>query len=271
MAHGGSGIGRGVLCAHREGEEVVLGDYMGSGRLLFMDTAADWGEHAAAARLSRLLCVDGYAYAHEGRVFWSHVGDRQRELRIDDAAFGDITGSGGGHRRGAGCGYAGASDPARAGRGIVPQQERRVGDGRPVAGGDRHSVRLLCRPSERDPTARRAEGVQFEAGGISRHFVRDIFLRHGLCHGRGVADEGGCASPGGEPPVCGAAELCVYHGRRRGGEYELLLHSPGGAKEDFAARRSAAAWGNSAQEWIAGCCGRNHVVLAVLLLRLGAG
>ena len=119
MAHGGRGIGRGVLCAHREGKEVVMGDNVGRGRILLVDTAADRREHVAAARFSRLLCVDGYAHVDEGGVFWSHVGRGQYQLRIDDAAFGDFAGGGRGHRRGAGCGHAGASDHAWAGRSVV--------------------------------------------------------------------------------------------------------------------------------------------------------
>ena len=165
MAHGGRGIGRGILCAHREGKEVVMGDNVGRGRILLVDTAADRREHVAVARFSRLLCFDGYAHVDEGGVFWSHVGRGQYQLRIDDAAFGDLAGGGRGHRRGAGCRHAGAIDHAWAGRSVVRKREWAADDGRIVAGADRRGVCLLCRASERDSTERRTEGVQFEAGG----------------------------------------------------------------------------------------------------------
>ena len=38
------------------------------------------------------------------------------------------------------------------------------------------------------------------------------------------------------PSVFGAAELCVHHGRRRAGEFRLLLWTAGDGEEDFAAQ-----------------------------------
>jgi hypothetical protein len=49
MAHGWGGIGRVVLCAHWEGKEVVVGDYMGGGGFLFLDTAAYFRELSSAS------------------------------------------------------------------------------------------------------------------------------------------------------------------------------------------------------------------------------
>src|SRR5579863_2414726 len=86
MAHGWGGVGGFVLCADCEGEEMVMGDDLGSCRAFLMDTASDFGEFVVAAGLWRLLCVDGRGNPLEGGGFRRDVGHRQCELWADDAA-----------------------------------------------------------------------------------------------------------------------------------------------------------------------------------------
>ena len=216
---------------------MVMGDHLGRRRILLLDTAANLS-------VAYLLLPDFHgfyasidtAYPVEGRALRRHVGRGQRKLRAHHAPSGDLPGSRRGHWRDAGGGHADASDAARAGCNAVHDQRRPVHHGWRVGGADGRGHCLLCRPSERDATERRTQGVQSEAGTASGRALRHLFLGHGLCHRRGGADESRGASPGRESALCGAAELCVYHGRRRGCEYELLLHPPGCVEEAFPSR-----------------------------------
>ena len=71
--------------------------------------------------------------------------------------------------------------------------------------------------------------------------------------------------------ACGAAKLRDHHGRRSGGEPELLLYPAGRTEAAEPARGPGPTAADSDQECVAGGDGRNHVVSAVLLLRLGRG
>jgi hypothetical protein len=58
MAHGWGGIGRIVLCTDWEGDEMVLGDYVGGCGFLLLDTAANLRELSAASGHLRFLWID---------------------------------------------------------------------------------------------------------------------------------------------------------------------------------------------------------------------
>ena len=58
MAHGGGRVGRIVLCAHWEGEAMVVGNHLGRRWILLLDTAADLREPSFASGFSWLLCID---------------------------------------------------------------------------------------------------------------------------------------------------------------------------------------------------------------------
>ncbi len=78
---------------------------------------------------------------------------------------------------------------------------------------------VVCGAHERDAVEeRRAYGVQRDAGAGAGGDVRDLFFGNVVCDGCGAAYAGGGAAGGRESALFGAAELCVHHGRRRGGE-----------------------------------------------------
>src|SRR5208337_2527027 len=81
MAHAWRRVRSIVLCAHWQGKEMVVGDHLGGGRHLLVDTLAACSELLAPSRLSSLLWVDRFIGASKGRALWSNVGRWQRELR----------------------------------------------------------------------------------------------------------------------------------------------------------------------------------------------
>src|ERR1700733_1511761 len=112
MAHGGRGLRRLILCAHWEGEEVVLGNHLGRRRILLMDSVADRRELSFAPKLSQLLCLARPRPDVEGCALRRDVGRGQRELRTDNAPPGHVAGHWRGDRRYARGGHSGAADHA---------------------------------------------------------------------------------------------------------------------------------------------------------------
>src|ERR1019366_5125420 len=174
-------------------------------------------ELLAAPRLSSLLRIDRCTCALESGPLRSHVGCRQRELRTHDALFGDVAGNRRGHGHHPDGRYADTTTAARTSRRLVDDQEWPVHDGRCIRCAARRGHSLLRRTSERVAASRGTEGVQFEAGELSRWNVWALLLRHVVRDRRRQADGSYGASSRSEPTVCGDAELRNYHGRRRTG------------------------------------------------------
>lgn len=88
VAHGWRSIWRGILCAHREGKEMAMGDHLGGGRLFLLDCNALVRELPAAPSLWCFLSINYRACALRSGPTRRHVGCRQCQLRTHDALFG---------------------------------------------------------------------------------------------------------------------------------------------------------------------------------------
>ena len=247
MACDRRGHGCFVLRAHRESEEVVVGNDLGFGRIF------SWILLPIGVSLVLLPDFSGFyssmetALIAQGCALWRDVGCRKRELRADHAPSGNVARHRGCDRRHAGGGHAGAAASAWARSDAVDDAQRPVDHGRCHGGIDWRGHCLVCGPPERSATRRRDSGIQLSLG-LALAVMCGIFssgISFALDAAKPIARPR--RNSGSQSALRGAAQLRPHYGRRRDREFELLLYSPAVLKKLSLRADLSAAWTDAAQ------------------------